>query len=210
MAVLVDLYKKYNTVTDWSALAKAVSGAYIKYSDGTAGAQVPADAYVSACRSHGLPYGGYHFAQPGDPAGQADVLIAQYRRLDGALAPVLDLESGGIAVRDRTPFARAFLERVHRTYPTVVLYASGSWLAALKPGSWPYPWDRTWCAEYGVNDGTRHPVRAYSGPVDLHQYTSTGRVPGVAGGVDLSWTGTLAALLLAPPVSADHIHGEDT
>lgn len=197
MALLVDLYKAYNNVTDWSALAGAVSGAYLKYSDGTGGAHVPADGYAAGCLRAGIPFGGYHFAEPGDAVAQAQVFIAQYQRLGGQLAPALDLESGGIPAAARATFARQFLETVHEAYPLVVLYASGSWLASLNPDAWPYPWDRTWCAEYGINNGARHARRAYGGRVDLHQYTSVGRIAGVSGNVDLDYTDDLSALLLA-------------
>jgi GH25 family lysozyme M1 (1,4-beta-N-acetylmuramidase) len=194
--LLVDLYQRWNRVTDWKALSRAVSGSYIKYSDGIGGAQVPADTYVTGCRNHGIPHGGYHFAQAGDAVAQARTFLAQYRRLGGHLAPALDLESGEIPVAARAGFARRFLETVHEAYPVVVLYASGSWLASLKPDAWPYPWDRTWCAEYGPNNGSRNAITHYRGRVDLHQYTSVGRIAGVTGDVDLNWTDDLAALRL--------------
>ncbi|WP_103344052.1 GH25 family lysozyme [Amycolatopsis sp. CA-126428] len=203
MALIIDLYKKYNPVTNWTALRGAVDAAYIKYSDGLGPAQVPADDYVAGCRASGIPYGGYHFAQPGAPAAQARAFLGQYRRLGGQLAPALDLETAGIPYAARPAFARTFLETVHQAYPLVVLYASASWLASLRPDTWPYAWDRTWCAAYGPNDGARHTITSYSGLVDLHQYTSRGRVPGVSGSVDLDHTDNLSALLLTGADSGD-------
>jgi GH25 family lysozyme M1 (1,4-beta-N-acetylmuramidase) len=208
--LLVDLYQRYNNVTDWNALARAVGGAYVKYSDGTGGASTPADNYATRCRVASIPYGGYHFAQPGDPVAQARVFLAQYARLGGNLAPALDLESGDIPYAARGNFARQFLETVHAQYPIVVLYASASWLATLRPDTWPYDWDRTWVAAYGNNDGTRHALTGYGGRVDMHQYTSSGRVAGVSGAVDLDWTDNLDAFRLdqtagsgSAPVSED-------
>ncbi len=197
MALIIDLYKKYNPVVNWTALRDAVDAVYIKYTDGTGSAQVPADDYVAGCRGQGIPYGGYHFAETGDPLRQADVFVDQYRKLGGQLAPALDLETGDIPVAQRPAFARTFLERVHQSYPRVALYASTSWLATLKPDTWPYDWDITWAAEYGVNNGQRNAMRHYSGRVDLHQFTSNGRNPGISGAVDLSYTTDLSALLLA-------------
>lgn len=196
MPLIVDLYQRYNTVTDWAALCGAVDAAYIKYSDGNGPAQTTADAYVSGCRNAGIPWGGYHFAEPGDPVRQADVLVSMYRKHGGQLLPALDLESGGIPPAARATFARRFLERVRQSFPRVALYASASWLAGLNPDTWPYEWDRTWCASYGPNDGTRHAITAYRGRVDLHQYTSRGRLPGVSGHADLSHTTDLTALRL--------------
>ncbi|MBB1153533.1 glycoside hydrolase family 25 protein [Amycolatopsis dendrobii] len=201
MPLIIDLYQKYNPVGSWSALRGAVDGAYIKYSDGNGPAQVTADAYVSGCNGAGIPYGGYHFAEAGDPVRQADVLIDMYRRYGGQLAPALDLETGGIPVAQRPAFARAFLERVHTVYPRVVLYASTSWLAGLNPDRWPYDWDVTWAADYGPNNGRRNAIRHYGGRVDLHQFTSTGRAAGTVGAVDLSYTADLAALFL--PTAAE-------
>ncbi|MEW2507607.1 GH25 family lysozyme [Amycolatopsis sp. NPDC047767] len=178
-----------------------MDAAYIKYSDGNGPAQVTADDYVAGCRASAIPYGGYHFAQQGSATAQADVFIAMYRKYGGMLAPALDLETGDIPVAQRPAFARAFLERVHDAFPRVVLYASTSWLASLKPDSWPYDWDITWAAEYGVNNGQRNQVTHYAGRVDLHQFISNGRAAGTVGSVDLSYTGNLSALLLAgaPP-----------
>ncbi|WP_370943993.1 glycoside hydrolase family 25 protein [Amycolatopsis sp. cg5] len=197
MSVVVDLFQRYNPVTNWSALAAAVDAAYIKYSDGMGGASTPADNYANGCRANAIPYGGYHFAQAGDPVAQAREFIAQYQRLGGQLAPALDLETGDISYTARPGFARRFLETVHQEYPIVVLYASASWLASLNPDSWPYDWDRTWCASYGPNDGKRHPITAYGGRVDMHQYTSVGRIPGVTGNVDLDHTDNLSAFFLS-------------
>ncbi|MEU5259033.1 GH25 family lysozyme [Amycolatopsis sp. NPDC021455] len=202
MALVVDLYKRYNPVTSWSTLRAVVDAAYIKYSDGEGAAAVPADDYVAGCKSAGIPYGGYHFAQPGDPVRQADVFIGLYKRFGGQLAPALDLETAGMPVAARPAFARAFLERVHQSYPKVALYASGSWLASLTPDTWPYDWDVTWCAEYGVNDGIRRSIRTYRGRVDLHQFTSAGTLPGTTGRVDLSYTADLPALLLSTASTA--------
>jgi GH25 family lysozyme M1 (1,4-beta-N-acetylmuramidase) len=209
MALLVDLYGQYNTVTDWAALAKAVDGAYLKYSDGGGGARTPADAYVANCRAHGILWGGYHFAEPGDPALQAEVFVGACQRLGGELAPALDLESGGIPDAARPWFANTFLQRVHRNFPVVVLYASTSWLATLKPENWGYRWLRIWAAEYGTNTGTRQDIRHYTGQVDLHQYTSFGQIPGVTGHVDLDHTDNLPALRLAATTTPLR-HDEET
>lgn len=208
MAVtIIDLYQKYNTVTNWTALAGAVSGAWIKVSDGTGQALVHADAYVAGCTTHHIPWGPYHFAEVGDPRAQARVFVAESRRLGWAadehhLVPVLDMERGEIPATQRAGWSRAFMEEVHAALAgaRVGIYSSTSWLASLQPDSWPYDWDITWAAEYGPNDGQRHPIVHYTGRVDGHQYTSAGSVPGVSGRADLTWAANLN-LLLAQGVS---------
>lgn len=200
MTTGIDLYQRYNVVTDWNALASRVDFAWIKVSDGGAQPVVHADAYVAACVAREVLWGGYHFAEPGDPVSQALVFVAQLRRLgfspDGRhLAPILDIENGGIPVAQRSPFVRAFLETVHAAFDCRVgTYSSTSWLAQLDVDAMPYDWDITWAAEYGNNDGTRHAIAHYGGRVDAHQYTSRGIVAGVSGWVDLSYASNVGLL----------------
>lgn len=200
MATGIDLYQRYNVVTDWNALASLVDFAWIKVSDGGAQPIVHADAYVNACAARGISWGGYHFAEPGDPVSQALVFVAQLRRLGfapdgGHLAPILDIENGGIPVSQRRSFVRAFLETVHGAFGCRVgTYSSTSWLVQLDVDSMPYDWDVTWAADYGNNDGTRHAITRYAGRVDAHQYTSHGTVAGVSGWVDLSYAADVRVL----------------
>lgn len=193
----VDLYPRYNIVTDWVALARIIDFAWVKLTDGTAQPLVHADAYVAGCAAHGIPWGGYHFAEAGDPVVQADAFVAQLRRLVGwRLAPALDIESGDIPSSQRAAFARTFIERVRAAFDCrITLYSSTSWLTNyLNPDSWPYNWDITWAAEYGANDGYNHPIVHYSGRVDCHQYTSQGYVAGIAGACDLDYTADLSLI----------------
>jgi GH25 family lysozyme M1 (1,4-beta-N-acetylmuramidase) len=209
MATGIDLYQRYNVVTDWDALAHAVDFAWIKVSDGGSQPVIHADAYVTACVAREVLWGGYHFAEPGDPVSQALVFVAQLRRLgfspdDHHLAPILDIENGGIPVTQRSPFVRAFLEAVHGAFDCRVgTYSSTSWLAQLDVDSMPYDWDITWAAEYGINDGARHPIAHYGGRVDAHQYTSHGTIAGVSGWVDLSYAADVRALEAAVSGEAD-------
>lgn len=193
--LVVDLYGAFNTVTNWATVAAGVDGVYLKYTDGTGRARTRADAYAASCAAEGIPYGGYCYAEPGDPVAQADALTAEYGRLGGTLAPALDIETNAIPVADRITFAQTFLRRLHEHFPVATLYASTSWLSLLRPDTWGYPWLRTWVAEYGTNNGHLQPL-TYRGTVHLHQYTSVGVLSGVAGNVDLSHADSVAPLLL--------------
>jgi GH25 family lysozyme M1 (1,4-beta-N-acetylmuramidase) len=217
VATGIDLYQRYNDVTDWNALAAAVDFAWIKVSDGGDQPVVHADAYVTACVAHQILWGGYHFAEPGDPVSQALVFVAQLRRLGfaldrGHLAPILDIENGGIPVAQRRPFVRAFLETVHSAFGCRVgTYSSTTWLTQLDVDSMPYDWDVTWAAEYGNNDGSQHPITHYAGRVDAHQYTSRGTVAGVSGWVDLSYAAdvrVLEAAAVAGEADAEVVWGQ--
>lgn len=197
----IDLYERYNPVTDWTALARGIAWGWLKATDGTGRAAIPADRYVEGFRRMGRPWGLYHFAQPGDPEEQAHTFIAEHRRLgwvadDYHIIPALDMERGTIPLTERVSFARTFLEVMHRELSVYeALYANTSWLRQLQPDTWPYEWDRTWAAEYGPNDGQPHAIRGYTGRVDAHQFTSKGTMAGVQGWVDLSRCVSLAPLL---------------
>jgi GH25 family lysozyme M1 (1,4-beta-N-acetylmuramidase) len=190
MALGIDIYR-YQTVTDWNAVKRhGVSFVYVKGTDGGGPAIVRADSQVRGAQSVGVPVGLYHYAQLSpSPEVQADVLTGEVRRLgaDG-LPPALDLEEphkAGPAARD---FARRFIARMRANgFEHVTLYANTSMLTGI--GAWTDydndPGVVIWAAAYGPNDGRRHPLN-YRGRVNIHQYTSVGRVPGISGDVDLN------------------------
>jgi GH25 family lysozyme M1 (1,4-beta-N-acetylmuramidase) len=177
-------------VTDWRLVAGAgVRDCYVKLSDGGGPAAVRGDAYVAGARAAGIAVGGYHYMQPSpSPEAQADVFAAELTRL-GALdiAPALDLEQATIPAASRVDYGRRFLLHLQAklNISRVAVYSSASWFAALKPDAWGVPGLVDWVAQYGVNDGGEHAITYSVGHVDVHQYTSSGHVPGITGSVDL-------------------------
>lgn len=181
MAEGVDLYGLYNEVTDWPAVERAgIEFAWIKLSDGNTNRDDY--GYVGAGRSVGIAMGGYHYAQPGDPVAQADRLIGRCLA-EGALdlAPALDLEDPFTPNAAAIQFATRFLLRLAERGYVPCLYANNSMLnGILKPVREALKAAgvtnlKVWAARYGS------PLTV---PYDVHQYTSTGRVPGIAGDVD--------------------------
>lgn len=191
MTLGVDIYR-YQNVTDWAGLNGAVDFAWVKLTDGTGPAVVRGDKQVAGCKSVGLPVGGYHYAQPGSPETQANVFTQELRRLGALdLAPALDLEdpfTPNSYTRDfGVRFCRAILAAGYR--PAV--YMSASWAGVLRPDQWGIPGLVIWLAAYGVNNGQRNTAaltKHYPGRYDVHQFTSVGRVSGIAGNVDLNWS----------------------
>lgn len=193
----IDLFRIYQTVTDWQAVKRAgIAFAWIKATNGTSVARdnsgnlAPADPTVAGARAAGIAPGLYHYALPGDPIRQADVFADEVIRLEclgpGTLPPALDLEEAGIgSTAQRRAFAVAFLRRLQaRTRQTrVAIYASASWMADLQPEAWDIDGLIIWTAAYGSNDGARHggaiASAGYRGRTDVHQYTSAGSCPGV-------------------------------
>lgn len=193
----IDLFRIYQTVTDWQAVKRAgIAFAWIKATNGTSVARdnsgnlAPADPTVAGARAAGIAPGLYHYALPGDPIRQADVFADEVIRLEclgpGTLPPALDLEEAGIgSTAQRRAFAVAFLRRLQaRTgQARVAIYASASWMADLQPEAWGIDGLIIWTAAYGSNDGGRHgsaiASAGYRGRTDVHQYTSAGSAPGV-------------------------------
>jgi GH25 family lysozyme M1 (1,4-beta-N-acetylmuramidase) len=190
MARGVDIYR-YQTVTDWRAFARDVRYAWVKLTNGNGPAVVRGDRQVNGCRSVGVPVGGYHWAVPGDPVHQAGVFVGELRRLQALdLAPALDLEDEKFSLATARPFGIAFCKAIAAAGYRPAVYMSASWAGTLRPDQWGIPGLVIWIAAYGSNDGIRRAgdvTRHYSGRVDVHQYTSVGRVPGVSGAVDLNW-----------------------
>jgi GH25 family lysozyme M1 (1,4-beta-N-acetylmuramidase) len=203
MSFGIDLYARYQTVTDWGRVRGAgVRFCIIKATDGGGRAVAPADRLVAGARAAGIPAGLYHYAQlTPSPEQQADVLAAEVRRLGLLqLPPALDLEGDFHVRRDATTeqrtaaiaravdFGRHFLLRLRAAgHDRVLLYANTGFLAQLRPETWGVPGLLVWAADYGPNDGRRWlDLSPYTGPVAVHQYTDQGTVPGITGTVDLN------------------------
>lgn len=188
MALGIDLYR-YQTVTDWSAVKRTdVSFVYVKGTDGAGQASVHADGMVAGAKSVGIPVGLYHYAELTPSAEvQADVLAAEVDRLQAAgIPPALDLEGPWTGRSDARSFAIRFLTRLKTHFPTVTLYANTSMLAAINADTLGVPGVKIWAARYGANNGGNNGLGGYAGHVDIHQYTSTGRVNGISGAVDMN------------------------
>lgn len=141
----------------------------------------------------GLKVGEYHFARPSSstPREEADLFLRCLPKLipGRSLRPCLDLEdphaSPGAKV---AAWAEAWLARVYRElgkHP--IIYGSPGY---LEPCHFKRAPARLWLASYGRNDGKEHPftIPAPWSASDLLavQYSSAGKVAGVADPVDVS------------------------
>lgn len=171
---------------DWNSVDRPI--AIIKMSGGDAGLYTDSKAnqnYYGA-KAAGKLVGGYHFAGGGDPVNEANFFVAAMSPLEENDVLVLDWE---IQHPDPVGWCTAFVNRVHETTGVWPLfYANGSTINA-------YDWSPvrnncgTWVAWYGQDPEGNLPI---SGAYVMHQYTSGGSVPGIAGRVDLdAWFGSL-------------------
>lgn len=210
---VVDIYEKYNLVTDWDVLKASVDGAYVKGSDGGGPPSVSAFNYVRQCLARDIPVGVYHFAQKTPSARiQANVLSERVYSLHSLrLPPALDLEdseqSGVWSANAAREFTLEFTDQLRvNGFHDVTVYGNRSMLDRMKIDQWLQPWMYVWLAEYGPNDGDWHKPKYTRTRVDLHQYTSTGNCGGIRGWVDLNLLNNPSMILGANTVElADKI-----
>jgi GH25 family lysozyme M1 (1,4-beta-N-acetylmuramidase) len=159
---------------------------------------------VAGARAAGLIVGAYHFARPKKPlvataTAQADYFIATTGTLQSpkTLPPVLDFESNsaGLSKKQLTTWATTFLERVRTTTGrTPMIYSYDSFLRNTMGNTTAFNAYPLWYANY-----TKNVPAVMPGGWDrwtIWQYTSTGKVPGISGNVDINWfNGTEADLL---------------
>jgi GH25 family lysozyme M1 (1,4-beta-N-acetylmuramidase) len=196
---------RYQSVTDWWAVKAAKVGfCWVKLTDGGGPASVRGDSQVAGAKSVGIPVGGYHYAQlqPG-PEKQADILVGEVRRLGATgLVPMLDLETPFVANGVARDFAIRFCRHVAELGYRPGVYMNNSMAVGLRPDLWGIPGLVIWLARYGAVPDPR------AGRFDLHQYSSTGLIPGItASGVDLTTSYTDSHLLQGDDVSFEDVIG---
>jgi len=199
---------------DWPSVAGAgVRFAFVQASRGSGvdctvkPAQCGADPYFAANRAtaeaSGIRVGAYHraFASGGtiadarlDALAESDVFLASVGTLQsGELIPVLDVETPFTGMTSTTlrTWIRVFVKRVAKRLgrkPMIYTNAT-SWAATGDTREFAKAKYPLWVAEWGVSRPTvpagNWARRGYS----VWQYTSSGRVPGISGRVDMDRLG---------------------
>jgi glycosyl hydrolase family 25 len=186
----VDLHPVYQRGTN--ALPDVEYG-WLKLADGAAVYRTPADALAKLFRDRGLPFGGYEFAQPGTNGAKAfDVLWAECRRIGATgVAPAVDIEGPGWSPATAAQRGKAFCARARAVGVRPAIYMDLSLLQATRPDLWAEK-PVIWAPRYGAKPeaGAR-----YTGHYDVHQFSSSGTLPGSAGAVDWNQAYTNAHLL---------------
>ena len=146
--------------------------------------------------SAGLRFGAFHFAAPsatlGDALTQADHFVAFARPRTGDLIPALDLEStGGLGVTALQTWVRTWLDEVTRlTNVKPMIYTSPSFWGSYMGNTMSFAtggYKILWIAHWYVTSPTV-PAQNWGGNGwTFWQYTNSGTVPGITGGVDLDW-----------------------
>ncbi len=197
----------YQGNPDWAAVA--ASGRAFAVLKATEGAAYPFTGWyhlhAPKVAAAGLVPGAYHFLRrSSDPATQARYFAATVGDFDGLLA-MLDVETARDGSRPTYPQVRGFAAEFARLAPghPLLIYTSLAYWHELgdPPGAELGP---LWLAHYATSPG---PPPGDWSAVTVWQHTSAGRVPGIAGAVDLDQflAGDRAALvaLTGPPLPPD-------
>lgn len=207
MAQGIDIHPYYQRGIDWTQVANEsdIEFVWVKVSDGggaysknVGGVTYVPDGHIYGARARGLKVGGYHYAEfSPQPQQQANVLTTEVLRLSALdLPPALDLEAPFVPGASAEAFAYLFLTHLKKNgFGKVALYAGPAMMQSVASqrvlaisglviwiaGEYPHP-------------------RYYKGQADVHQYTASGRIPGIPQEVDLDRS-------LTPFLSGDDMVG---
>ena len=171
---------------DWASIAHSgVKYAYAKATEGTGFVDGFYQENRRGAAAHGIAFGAYHFYTPGeDPQRQVEFFLEHAQPKHGDLVPALDYER---PPADKAP-AEAFVVATHRElgyYP--MFYTFLSFVQSRRiPASSPLAHCGLWLADFTT---VRPAPPAPWHEITIWQHSSTGRVPGIGGPVDLD-TGT--------------------
>jgi GH25 family lysozyme M1 (1,4-beta-N-acetylmuramidase) len=175
----------YQGTINWTSVKNSGrSFAIARVSDGLNTPDTKFDSYWPAIKAAGMTRGVYQFFRPSqDPVAQADLLLAKVPVFaPGDMAPVLDVEvtdsqSSSVIIGK----IQQWSDRIRQaTGLTSIIYTSPSFWSSL--GNPVINGAILWTANWGV---TCPGVPSVWTNWKVWQYSATGAVPGITGGVDL-------------------------
>ena len=152
------------------------------------------DGFYQQAKSLGKKLGVYHFARPdlrNTATAEADWFVRETKGYHKEAILILDWESGDLG---NVTWAKSWLDRVYeKTGVKPVIYMSASVMSSYDWSSVANADYGLWVANYGSNNGTaqesvfdRYPLKYWSFYA-LWQYTSTGKLSGYSGNLDLNY-----------------------
>lgn len=152
------------------------------------------DGFYQQAKSLGKKLGVYHFARPdlrNTATAEADWFVRETKGYHKEAILILDWESGDLG---NVTWAKSWLDRVYeKTGVKPVIYMSASVMRSYDWSSVANADYGLWVANYGSNNGTaqesvfdRYPLKYWSFYA-LWQYTSTGKLSGYSGNLDLNY-----------------------
>lgn len=157
-----------------------------KATEGTGYVNPYCDEHYQSAKAAGKLLGVYHYASGGNATAEADFFLDNIQGYIGEAMLVLDWESGENAQWGNTNWCKEFCDRVYaRTGINPVVYVQNSavdQVANLTDNG-------LWIAQYADNNPmgwVESPWNTIAVNHIMHQYTSTGRIYGWSGNLDLS------------------------
>lgn len=157
----------------------------VKATEGTSFVDKQCDKFFQAAKKAGLKLGFYHFARHADPVVEADYFYRNTKNYFGDAIPVLDWEDG-----QSIDWVNKFVARIHELTGVWCWVYSNAWrfnqgTVNLNCARWiaGYPKNGITDISYGVNNNMPYTVN--NGLVAAWQFTSSGRLSGYSGNLDM-------------------------
>lgn len=183
----------FQNVVDFAALKQSGLVSFV-FAKATEGLHTTDDQYKrnrDVAQNRGIPVGAYHFFHPSeDPIAQAEHFLA-FSRPWGGLLPMVDVEvAEGCDAPQITHALAQFVRRVDAKLPIgkrMLIYTGWSFWNDAVGGSDAFSGHPLWVAAYPnhYDDSQSAPVPNGWKHATIWQYSSTGRLPGITGDVDL-------------------------
>ena len=182
---IIDISKN-DTITSWSKLKKDCPFIIFRGTRGVDDISPTMKNYINACENHKIPYFIYGYIDLGNEAKQAKYLVDHTKHLVGNnfVGYVLDTEESNPS----SAILKA-LKTVKKNAPTakLMLYTMYSQYKIVKDAVVGRGDDVMWWeARYGKDTGEYDPKYKCHAGVDLHQFTTQGKVDYATGTVDMS------------------------
>ena len=182
---IIDISKN-DTITSWSKLKKECPFIIFRGTRGTDDISPTMKTYINACENHKIPYFIYGYMNLGNESKQAKYLIDQTKGLIGSnfVGYVLDMEESNPS----SAILKA-IKTMKKYAPTakLMLYTMYSQYKIVKEAVTNRGDDVVWWeARYGKDTGVYDPKYKCHSGVDLHQFTTMGKVSFAEGTVDMS------------------------
>lgn len=171
-----------------------LDGLIVKATEGTGYVNYPyCDKWVQWCRQHGKPWGFYHFLSGGNAVAEAEYFVKHCENYFGDGLPCADWE-GTVVSNYGTSYLRTWLDTVYQmTGIKPLVYVNLGTVQSDMNGFRPiaeagYP---LWLAQWigNITNFTEHPPQSGSyapfPKITVHQYSSTGKLNGYGGRLDL-------------------------
>lgn len=181
---------EYQDVIDWDKVKPQIDFAVLRCGIGNDIKKQDDKQYkknIAECERLGIPYAIYLYSYATSEA-MIDSEVAHTLRLIGKHKPFcvyLDMEDNSTVVLGKTrltAFAKRFCEAIKKKGFKVGIYANQNWFQNYLDVKSLYDAGYSvWCAKY--SDSTPD----IAAPYDIWQYSSTGRIDGISGNVDMNY-----------------------